>query len=144
MEHTADLGLRVFGRSKAELLEHAAQGMFSLMGRADFPASELRELNIEIPPGAFMSHDTPRTAVSDDERLVAWLKRLLREFNLRAFFPVRFQVQVTPDGCTARVLGGRFDPAVHTFYTEIKGVTLHALKVAKMDSGWQAEVVFDV
>lgn len=124
----------------AELLTNAAEGMFSLIGQADFRPSELRPLSIQISLKAEGSEGEP----SYEQLLHQWLRRLLQEFNLHCFFPVQFQVSVTSSECSATVKGGSFDLAKHTFQTEIKGVTWHGLKVAKMNSGWEAEVIFDV
>ena len=142
LEHTADLGLRVYGTTLANLLANAAEGMFGLIGNGQFNASQMRSLTVAIRVAGEPGERSP--ARPNEELLYQWLKRLLREFNLHSFFPVKFEVEVTADGCQGRLEGGTFDPAVHTFHTEIKGVTLHGLKVAKMNSGWQAEIIFDV
>ena len=145
LEHTADVGLRIFGGTRAELLAHAAQGMFALIGQATFPDSEQRELSLQIvTPGIPTSMTSSESRRYDEDLLIAFMKRLLQEFNLHSFFPVSVHVELTSDGCTARLGGGTFDLARHAFNTEIKGVTLHGLKVVKIDSGWEAEVVFDV
>ena len=155
LEHTADLGLRIFGSTLAELLEHAAEGMFSLIGRAEFRPSELRLLRIHMdrpgpePPQSPADPAPPQSSADagpagDEALLHAWLKRLLQEFNRSAYFPVTVRVEVIPAGLSATLRGGTFDPAAHTFHTEIKGVTLHALKVARINSCWQADVIFDV
>ncbi|MBI2821998.1 MAG: archease [Acidobacteria bacterium] len=144
LEHTADLGLRIFGRSENELLENAAEGMFSLIGQARFDAADLRELRIEIPGAPPASAGAGQPAVPTDRLLYQWLTRLLQEFNLTGFFPARLQVAAVSGGYAATLWGGTFDPALHSFNTEIKGVTWHGLKVARIDSEWQAEVIFDV
>lgn len=132
LEHTADLGIRVFGADLAELLTSAAEGMFSLIGSAAFRPEELRSLEISIE-----SHDPT-------DLLVLWLQRLLREFNLSGFFLTACDVRATPAGCSGTVRGGTFDPRRHEFRSEIKGVTFHGLAVASIHGGWQAQVIFDV
>lgn len=147
LEHTADLGLRVFGNNLAELLANAAEGMFSLIGRAQFEQSDLRQLKIQISGARSDASEQSQGAAappSYDKLLYDWLRRLLQEFNLNSFFPVTFDVRLTSAGCSATIRGGSFDPAIHTFYTEIKAVTLHALRVDRIDSQWVAEVIFDV
>lgn len=132
IEHTADVALRVWGSSLAELFANAGEGMFSLIGRAVFAVSELteRELCVEGDQAAELLH--------------GWLSALLAEFNRDGFFAIGFDVRPTAGGCTGRVTGGRFDPARHEFFTEIKGVTFHGLRVRPDAQGWRAEVVFDV
>ncbi len=142
-EHTADLGLRAYGNTLADVLVNAAEGMFWLIGHAQFQPSEMRSLSIEIANETDGSAEPPWSN-SYEQLLYRWLKRLLLEFNLRSFFPVKLEVEMTPRGCQGKLSGGTFDPAVHTFNTEIKGVTLHGLKVARINSQWQAEIIFDV
>ena len=145
LEHTADVGLRIFGASLPDLFANAAEGMFSLIGDASFPPHELRPLTFQIPAEEDTSDQAVvRGAPSSETLLCQWLQRLLREFNIRSFYPVKFQVEVGAAGCAAVVHGGIFDPSIHTFHTEIKGVTFHGLRVDKIGSGWQAEVIFDV
>ena len=146
LEHTADVGLRIFGASLPDLFANAAEGMFSLIGDASFPPHELRPLTFQIPAEADTSGQAAgqETPSGCETLLCQWLQRLLREFNIRSFYPVKFQVEVGVAGCAAAVYGGTFNPSIHTFHTEIKGVTFHGLRVDKIGSGWQAEVIFDV
>lgn len=132
MEHTADTGIRAYGSNLAELLEGAAEGMFSLIGRATFRPEDVRALEIRID------------SRSAEELLHLWLRRLLREFNLTGFFLSGCVIQATPAGVCSTISGGTFDPERHEFRGEIKGVTLHGLTVAIGDGEWRAEVIFDV
>ncbi|HEY3131729.1 MAG TPA: archease, partial [Acidobacteriota bacterium] len=106
LEHTADLGLRVYGKTLANLLANAAEGMFGLIGRAQFNASEMRSLTVAIRLAGEPGEPSPARA--NEELLYQWLKRLLQEFNLHSFFPVKFDVEVTADGCQGRLWGGTF------------------------------------
>jgi SHS2 domain-containing protein len=45
---------------------------------------------------------------------------------------------------SARGLGERFDPAVHSIETEIKAATYHGLRLERKDGGWTARMIFDV
>jgi SHS2 domain-containing protein len=123
IEHTADLGLRIRASDVTGLLENAALGMFSLIGRADFRRDEVTALDFVVES---------RTA---EELLRDFLRRLLREFDLRGFFPVAFELDSGVTTCRARVEGGRFDPARHEFFTEVKGVTFHGLRVSREEDG---------
>jgi SHS2 domain-containing protein len=146
IDHTADVRLRIFGTDIPDLLANAAEGMFAVIGSADFEEAQVRTLHVTVPldpvSGAGGELLLPHARV---ERLLwNWLKRLLQEFNVAAFYPIRFQIEVGMDACRSTIWGGSFDPAIHVYETEIKGVTLHGLKVTRLEASWQAEVIFDV
>jgi SHS2 domain-containing protein len=133
LEHTGDVGLRIRGTSLAELFVHAAEGMFSLIGRASFAEDELRTRRLEI------------AVVDRAEDLYQWLRALLLDFNLHGFFPTQISLDFQPGRISALLRGGTFDPARHDFFTEIKAVTQHGLRVVGEASGpLEAEVIFDV
>ncbi len=133
IEHTGDAGLRVFGKDLGEILVHAAEGMFSLVGCVSFEEGNLVERRLEI------SYTTP------EEALQRWLQALLLEFDLRAFFPVTTSVEVQPGRITAVLRGATFDPARHELRSELKAVTQHRLRVSCAEGGGlEAEVIFDV
>ncbi|MGH7818172.1 MAG: archease [Candidatus Binatia bacterium] len=132
LDHTADVGLRVYGATFEDLLANAAEGMFSLIGRACFTPAELRNRTLRLARGV------------REEVLFQWLRALLREFNRDGFFPVDIEVDSIEEGLTAEVRGGIFDPARQEFFSEIKAVTYHGLWVRETAFGFEAEVIFDV
>ncbi|MET0154244.1 MAG: archease [Candidatus Binatia bacterium] len=133
LEHTADAGLRVFGDDLGEILVHAAQGMFSLIGRVSFEERDLADHRWEI------AYATP------EEALQRWLQELLLDFDLHGFFPVTTSVEVRPGRIAAVARGGTFDPARDELRSELKAVTQHGLRVRRTPrGGLEAEVIFDV
>ena len=76
---------------------------------------------------------------------IKWLRALLLDFNLHGFFPTQISLDFHQGRVSALLRGGTFDPARHDFFTEIKAVTQHGLRVAGEASGpLEAEVIFDV
>jgi protein archease len=132
LDHTADVGLRIYGATFIELLANAAEGMFSLIGRAYFTPGETESRELEI------------ACRRPEECLYEWLRALLGEFNRDGFFPVDVALHSTENGLRASVRGGTFDPSRHEFFSEIKAVTYHGLSVLETPSGFEAEVIFDV
>jgi len=126
VEHTADVGLRVWGRSLEELFESAAKGMFSIIGAPE-------EHGVER--SIFLTADDLETL------LVDWLSHLLFLHETRQETYDRFEVSIRP--CwTLRgaALGG---PAgVHG--SEVKAVTYHGLKIDREGDLYTATIVFDV
>jgi len=133
LEHTADVGLRIYGHDLPQLLANAAEGMFSLIGATSFTEAELETRAVDLR--------------FDDSAgcLYQWLRALLREFNRDGFFPVGTALDLRAGRLKATVRGGRFDPQRHEFFAELKAVTQHALTVReRADGGLEAEVIFDV
>jgi SHS2 domain-containing protein len=128
IEHTADLSIRVRGRSLEELFANAALGMAMLMADPNQVEPSL-ERQVELE-----EYDT-------ETLLVAWLSELLW-FNEEtdAVF-VRFEIEeLTPTRLQATVWGG---PA-SSQWKQIKAVTFHDLEIIQTDDGHEVTVVFDV
>lgn len=128
IEHTADLAIRVRGRTLAELFRNAALGMAMLM--ADLKGIELNvERHVELE-----EFDT-------ETLLVSWLSELLW-FNedCGALF-VRYEItKLTPTRIEAEVWGGR----ASSQWKQIKAVTFHDLSVVETEDGYEVALVFDV
>ncbi|MBN1446382.1 MAG: archease [Bacteroidetes bacterium] len=136
IDHTADVGLRVFACSLDELVMQAARGMLHLMledaGSALQVTADGEKLQIAVEA------ETP------DELLHVWLSELLFQMTVTGTFPVDFTVET----CTPSELRVLIDLVPLTkdmaaAATEIKAVTWHGLSVEQTADGWQAQVIFD-
>ncbi len=132
LPHTADLGWRIFGRSKEELFENAARALIStLTDRRYLRIKETREVALEAP--------------DQEALLVDWLNYLLYLFDVDGFLGRDFQViRLTPRRLEARARGESFDPARHPEKTAVKAATYHHLAITPRDGGWQATVILDL
>ncbi len=132
IEHTADIGIEVEAASAAKLFAAAAEGFYGLL--ADAAGIEpRREISVSARGNGW------------DDLLQAWLSELLAEFNLHGFVGKRCEVtSIEPDRVSGKVKGEALDLKRHKFYTEIKGVTYHELKVWQDGDKWRARVIFDV
>ena len=132
IEHTADVGLRVFGETLEVLLVNAADGLFELITEVEkIEEKEAVDFTLE--------------AEGKEELLVRWLSELLFRFEVDSLLFKRFQIlHVNDKSLSAKAYGEKFDPARHELKMEIKGVTYHQLKVEATRDGWFAEVIFDV
>jgi len=131
-DHTADLGIDVFGETQADLFSHAALALFDLMvDAADIQATQYREMVIE---GA------DRT-----DLFVNFLREILYLFNGEGLVLVECRIaQIDAKRLTAEIRCGRYDARKHRVKTEIKAVTYHQAAVRKAAQGWQGRVIFDV
>jgi SHS2 domain-containing protein len=135
--HTADLGIEVFGGTTVELFTNAAFAVFDLLTDISLvEKKETREIKVE--------------GVDMDDLLVNFLREALylfngghwlaREFTLREF---GLEVKRT-NKLLAEVRGEPFDPSRHRIKTELKAVTYHQLGIRKIPGGCTTKVVFDV
>lgn len=132
IEHTADLGIEVEEADLPGLFSSAGEALYGLI--ADPSKMELKE---EIAVSA--------TGDGWEELFHAWLCELLAQFNLKGFVGKRCEVnRVVAGRVEAWVKGETLDLKRHRFYTEIKGVTYHELKVWQEKGTWRARVIFDV
>lgn len=132
LDHTADIGIIVFGRDLPEAFSTAAFAMFDILTNIE----EIKEI------GKF---DIQVSASNIEELLVIWLDELLYRYETERLIFRRFAINSINDrNLSATVFGEKVNPARHEIRTEIKNVTYHQLKVEKIDDGWKAQVIFDV
>jgi len=132
INHTADLGIRVWGESIEELFENAAYSMFDIM--ADLNRVELKKtMKVEIEKQEL------------DELLADWLRNLLYKFNGDRYLLKEFRVEtIDTQGLKAKVKGEKLDLSRHHLKREMKAVTYHGLEVKEVDRGWEAQIIFDI
>lgn len=131
LSHTADISIRVSGRTLNDVFENAAFGMFDMIsGRrlARVPAEVQESLTLE--------------SFDRESLLVDWLTELLLWYEANRKMVTRTEIQAISDTeLTADFWAGaaEFEP-----YADIKAVTYHDLAIEKVDETWQATIVFDV
>jgi SHS2 domain-containing protein len=139
VEHTADLGLKAWGRNPKELLEEAAYGMVAQMFDPTLVREkEKREISLE--------------AESIEELLLQWLKEIVFRTEQEGILFSRFQIEkdnfsirnAKTAQIQASLYGEKADPARHDICIEIKAVTRHGLYVKKNGPWWEANILFDV
>jgi SHS2 domain-containing protein len=131
-EHTADIGLKAFGKTQAQMFENAARGLYAALG--------------EFVTGAeAVLHKLELTAPNVEELLVDFLRELHFLFDTRRWVFTMFQWhEITQTSLKVTLRGGTADFEKSTLNEEIKGVTYHHLKVHKGRRGWTAMLVLDV
>lgn len=132
IDHTADLGIKVTGDSTEKVFECAGLAMFDLL--TDFRG---------IKPTTRMSFSL--TADNLEALFVHWLRELLYLFYGQKRLFCAFEItKLSEKDLTVTGWGERFDQKRHTMLTEIKAVTYHELSVIRTESGWTAQVIFDI
>ena len=131
-EHTADLGLRVWGRRLEDLFEQAAAGLIDLLvNPCTVRPLERRTFEVE--------------GEEPEDLLVAWLEEILFAFDAEGFAPATAEVECCRAGLLRGALcGERLDPQRHELRRAVKAVTYHDLQVRATDEGYEVRIVFDV
>ena len=132
IDHTADVGIKIYGSTVAQLFEHAALGLFDVIANLEtVTPNSTRNFTVEA---------------SDREALlVNWLSELNYSFFTRCEIYKTFEVtRIDATKLSAQVVGEKLDPDRHEIYTEVKAVTYHHLYVRETTRGWEAQVIFDL
>jgi len=132
IDHTADLGLYLYGSSPEEVFINAAAVLVELI------------LNRKPPgPGSF---DTLDLAGRDyEDLLVSLISELLYIFYARWKVPVGLKIQrLAADRLKAELETVPFRPEKHKIQMEIKAATYHQIEFKPYKQGWRARIIFDI
>ena len=133
IDHTADLGIEVTGRTKRELFAKAALSLMDILVEKK-----------GTPPGGkekalFVEGSAPA------DLLVNFLREILYLVNGEALIIRACDIKkCTSTKINARLFLEPYDSKKHVMKTEIKAVTYHGLSVERTKKGWKARVIFDV
>ena len=132
-EHTADIGVYIYGATLDELFRNAATALYDALGKFEL-ADPVAERSVKL------------RADSLEDLLHDWLTELLFDLEAKhAFYDMIDLTEVKPSGLAATLRGGTIDFVRSQTNEEIKAVTYHQLRVEKMaDETWRATVIFDV
>lgn len=133
VEHSADIGVRAFGRDLPTTFCNAAKGMFSLI--TDLRTVRVSEkLVIELTAG-----DLP-------EILVVWLNEMLFTFDTRQMLLKKFVItELNPTNLKGECWGEKVDRTRHELKRGIKAATFHRLKIGQTKNGlYEVTVILDI
>jgi SHS2 domain-containing protein len=132
LDHTADIGLIVYGDDLKALFENAGEAFFHLI-------TDLRKVRRRIERRINIKGE------SLDRLMVDWLSELLYFHDVDHFLFKGFKVEsVGEDGLKAVVKGEPFQEGVHVIKTEVKAVTYHRIEVRQEKERWRAQIIFDL
>ncbi len=132
LDHTADIGIIVYGENLKGLFENAGEAFFHLI-------TDLRKVKGRIERRVNIG------AESLDRLMVDWLSELLYLHDVENLLFNGFNVDsIGEDGLKAAVKGEPFQEGVHVIKTEVKAVTYHQIEVRQEDRGWRAQVILDL
>ena len=132
INHTADLGIHVFGTDPVELFANAAFATFDMLTEIDSLKS-LKATNLRV------------TGDDWSDLMVNWLRELLYLWNGKELLVKKAQIlALSEKELSANVELDPFDPDRHEIKIEIKAVTYHQIQVSEGPKGWEAKIIFDI
>lgn len=129
IEHTADIGVKAYGKNLDEIFENAAVGMFNIMTDTSRVES-LGEYRIEL-----VSPDV-------ESLLVDWLTELLYLEETQDVLFGDFEVKVEGRKLVAKARGEKIDRKKHPLKMDVKAVTYHMLEINEKKG--YATILFDI
>ena len=132
IEHTADVGIKAYGKNLSEAFEHAAKGMFDIIT----DSSEIDSVG---------QYDIQLKAPDLEQLLVDWLSELLFLNSAKNLVFGFFKVELDEKNnrLSAHVFGEPYNVPKHNVGAEIKAVTYHILEV-KTKRPYHVQVLFDI
>jgi SHS2 domain-containing protein len=139
IEHTSDIGIRVWGKTRKELFQEAARDMISL----------IVDLNgVKIEEERYFQIK----AESVEELFLKWLREILYFLDLDGIVFRKFQIEkdnfadsdVKAYFISGLLRGEKINIERHEICTEIKAITRHEFYIKKKGPWWVANILFDV
>jgi SHS2 domain-containing protein len=132
LNHTGDLGIRIWAEDVKELFQEAARALFDIITDID---------KVEV----HVNRKVTVEASTLEELLVAWLSELLYLHEVKGLLFCDFALTEINGGSVRGVaMGEEFCEGRHPIKTSIKAVTYHQLEIKEKDGRWQAQVIFDI
>ncbi len=132
IDHTADIGIKVYGKTLEELFSNAAYGMFDIIADLEGlkPSTSIK---IELE------------AADAEELLVAWLDELIYNFYTKQIIFSEFKIESLSDtNIKAEAFGKHIGDKKSRLKTEIKAATYHGLKIEEKNKNYEVQIIFDV
>jgi protein archease len=132
IDHTADVGVKAYGKNLSECFENAAQGMFDIItNKSHVESIGQYNINLEAP--------------DLEQLLVDWLSELLFLNSAKNLVFGFFKVDLDEkkNVLMATIFGEKYDISKHKIGNEIKAVTYHMLEV-RGKKPFHVQVLFDI
>ena len=131
-DHTADIGVIVYGENLKALFENAGEAFFRLI-------TDVRKVRYRVEKRIEIGGETL------DRLMVDWLSELLYLHDVENLLFRGFKVEsVGEGGLKAVVKGEPFQQGVHVIKTEVKAVTYHRMEVRQENGRWRVQIIFDL
>lgn len=132
IDHTADICVRVFGSSLEEIFIGSAKAMMEVI-------TDVKKVN--------PSKEIPITVRGDnyEELLVKWLQEILYVHEVKKMVFNDFEIKIeNATRAVGKAYGEKIAIDRHEFYSIIKAVTYHNLKIISSKDKYRVDIVFDI
>ena len=132
IDHTADVGVKSYGKNLSETFENAAKAMFDIIT----DNSEIESIG---------QYDIKLEAPDLEQLLVDWLSELLYLNSAKNLVFGFFKVEIDEKKkkLSAKIFGEKYNVSKHKIGSEIKAVTYHMLEV-RNKRPYHVQVLFDI
>jgi SHS2 domain-containing protein len=132
IEHTADIGIIVYGADIKQVFANAALGLFNLMADLDNLKEDIKR-EIEM------------SAEDVEVLLVEWLNELIYISEVEHIIFKRFEInELSNTKLKATCFGEKIKRGQHRLKREIKAATYHMLRLDKEDGSYKVQIIFDI
>ena len=140
IDHTADLGIEVYGKTLNKLFENSACGMFSLITDIN-KVKNSKTVKIKL--------DSPDT----ETLLITWLNELQYYYSVQKMLFNKFSVVIVsrmracPNSGEAISLESEVSGEKigrHRIFHDIKAATYHDLRITRTPDGYKTRIILDV
>lgn len=135
LDHTADIGIAAYGKTKREVFINAARGMFEII------AGETKNLEENF-------YDKINLEADNLEGLLfGWLNELLYISETKLVILNKYEIKKLSDNkISAEVKGVKINRFSYKIEKEIKAVTYYLLEIKRDEENgfWRAQVIFDI
>ncbi len=130
IEHTADIGIKAYGRNLPEAYSNTAYGLFSII-------TDLRKVR------KVESREIDLQEKNSEDLLYAWLNQLIYFFDAEQLLFKQCDIKEF-DGQRIKAIcwGEKADPSRHEMKVGVKAATYHMLQVDPKNN--QVQVIFDI
>lgn len=132
-DHTADVGIRAYGKTLNEAFENAALAVFEIMTDiSKVEPKEVREIKID--------------GFDIENLLYRWIESLLAYYDSELLLFSKFNVNIDEENFSleGRAWGEKFNPNKHEGRTVVKAMTYHEMKIEKKGDYYVLTFVVDI
>lgn len=131
LEHTADVGVEAWGRTRQECFDQAVRALAAVVAAPRTPITTRAEA-VDIPPG------------SHEEQLLTLLEAAIYLIDVNGQLPIAAHLAPAPDGGLSGVFDSVAVEDVEQTGSVPKAATRYLLRVRQDDTGWSARATIDV
>lgn len=132
-DHTADIGIKAYGRDLNEAFENAALAVFEVMtDTSKVEPKESREIEVD--------------GMDLENLLYRWIESLLVYYDSELLLFGKFKVKIDLENLRLNAIawGEKFNPDKHERRTVVKAMTYHEMSIVKTDNGYELTFVVDI